>query len=89
VRITTSAPDGADAQRAATEIREALGVAPPALLGPAPLFRLRGRDRFQLVLKLDPADRARGVATVGEAVERVAAARAHKAVAFSVDVDPQ
>jgi primosomal protein N' (replication factor Y) len=92
VRITTSAEEAADAARAADAIRDRLMAGPPApptLLGPAPLFRLRGRDRFQLVIKIDPAERAAVVAAIGRAVDVVAADKAHKAAAFSVDVDPQ
>jgi primosomal protein N' (replication factor Y) len=56
-------------------------------LGPAPLFRLRGRERAQVVVKA--ADRAAAVEQVGAAVDAVASDRAHRAAAFSVDVDPQ
>ena len=57
-------------------------------LGPAPLFRLRGRERSQVVVKA--ADRARAVAAVGAAVQAAAGGRARTArAAFSVDVDPQ
>jgi primosomal protein N' (replication factor Y) len=57
------------------------------VLGPAPLFRLRGRHRFQVVVKAH--DRRAAVAAVRVAVEHAARDRAHRAVAFSVDVDPQ
>jgi primosomal protein N' (replication factor Y) len=56
-------------------------------VGPAPLFRLRRRERSQLVVKA--SDRAGTIAAVGTAVARADADRAHRAVAFSVDVDPQ
>jgi primosomal protein N' (replication factor Y) len=68
---------------AATAVRERL----PDAMGPAPLFRLRGRERAQVVVKAQ--DRAAAVAQVGAAVQEVAADRAHRAAAFSVDVDPQ
>ena len=55
--------------------------------GPAPLFRLRGRERAQIVVKAQ--DRAAAVAEVGAAVQAAAGDRAHRAAAFSVDVDPQ
>ncbi|HTU78727.1 MAG TPA: primosomal protein N' [Solirubrobacteraceae bacterium] len=58
-----------------------------AVLGPASLFRLRGRERSVLVLKA--ARRRPAVAAVGEAVRHVAGMRAHAGVNFSVDVDPQ
>jgi primosomal protein N' (replication factor Y) len=57
------------------------------VLGPAPLFRLRGRDRAQVVVKA--SDRAAAIAAVGATVAAVAAERAHSDAAFSVDVDPQ
>jgi primosomal protein N' (replication factor Y) len=59
----------------------------PAVLGPATLFRLRGRERRVLVVKA--AERRPAVAAVGAAVERAASAREHAGVNFSVDVDPQ
>jgi primosomal protein N' (replication factor Y) len=58
-----------------------------AVLGPAALFRLRGRERQMLVVKA--GDRRGAVKAVGEAVAGVAAERMHRAVSFSVDVDPQ
>jgi primosomal protein N' (replication factor Y) len=58
-----------------------------ALLGPAPLFRLRGRARSQLLLKA--ADRAGAIAGVGAAVDEIAALASRKKVSISVDVDPQ
>jgi len=41
------------------------------------------------VLVVKAAERRRAVHAVGEAVQRVAAAREHAGVNFSVDVDPQ
>jgi primosomal protein N' (replication factor Y) len=55
------------------------------VLGPASLFRLRGRERQVLVVKA--AERRAAVAGVGEAVAGVAGS--HPQVSFSVDVDPQ
>ena len=57
------------------------------MLGPAPLFRLRGRHRSQVVVKAH--DRAAAIGAVRAAVERAATRREHRGVAFSVDVDPQ
>ncbi len=57
------------------------------LLGPAALFRLRGRERQVLVVKT--RHRREAVAATGEAVAAVAAGRRHSGVTFSVDVDPQ
>jgi primosomal protein N' (replication factor Y) len=57
------------------------------VLGPAALFRLRGRERFVVMVKA--GERRAAVRAVGEAVRRVADSRAHAGVSFSVDVDPQ
>ncbi len=57
------------------------------VLGPAALFRLRGRERQVLVVKA--AERRPAVQAVDEAVRRVAGTRDHAGVNFSVDVDPQ
>jgi primosomal protein N' len=57
------------------------------VLGPAPLFRRQGRVRAQLVVR--SREREPAIAAVRDAVEAVAADRAHGAVAFVVDVDPQ
>jgi primosomal protein N' (replication factor Y) len=89
VKVVCSSPDQSAALAAATAVRDRLGVGPPKLLGPAPLFRLRGRERFQLVVKADNAKRGRAVAAIGAAVDAVAAAKGSKDVAISVDVDPQ
>ena len=57
------------------------------LLGPAPLFRVRGRPRRRILVKAQ--DRAGTVAAAGATVERRAADRALKDVSIGVDVDPQ
>ena len=57
------------------------------VLGPAPLFRLKGRERSQLVVKA--AERGPAVRAVRQAVEAVAAERSRTGVKFAVDVDPQ
>ncbi|MGH2714236.1 MAG: hypothetical protein ACRDM7_10205, partial [Thermoleophilaceae bacterium] len=57
------------------------------VLGPAPLFRRQARVRAQLVVR--SREREPAIAAVREAVEAVAADRAHAAVSFAVDVDPQ
>jgi primosomal protein N' (replication factor Y) (superfamily II helicase) len=103
IRIVLAAERAQDARSAAHAVRAALieGLlehdlagggaeepqARPVVLGPASLFRLRGRERQTLVVK---AKRRRpAVAAVGAAVANVAAERCHRAVSFSVDVDPQ
>ena len=57
------------------------------VLGPAALFRVRGRHRRRLLLKT--AHREAAVGTVREAVEKLASERALRGVAVGVDVDPQ
>src|SRR5207248_8940762 len=49
VRIVVAGPEPAEPLRALRQLREALGDAD--VLGPAPLLRLRGRHRAQLVAK--------------------------------------
>jgi primosomal protein N' (replication factor Y) len=91
VRVVCSSEDQAAARAAIAEVAEGLmpvrAAADAELLGPAPLFRLRGRYRYQLVVKAGRRDAA--IDAVGATVDRVARGRAHRQVAFSVDVDPQ
>jgi primosomal protein N' (replication factor Y) len=88
VRIVCSAPTGAAVRAAMQAVRCGLGeIAGAQVLGPAPLFRLRGRERAQLVIKA--AQRGAAVRAAGSAVAAAAADRAHRGVAYSVDVDPQ
>jgi primosomal protein N' (replication factor Y) (superfamily II helicase) len=87
VRIVCSSAQPGAAFAAASAVRAELDLDGGAVLGPAPLFRLRGRERAQIVVKA--GDRAATVRAIGAGVDAVAADRAHKAVAFSVDVDPQ
>ncbi|HSD80748.1 MAG TPA: primosomal protein N', partial [Solirubrobacteraceae bacterium] len=87
IRIVCSSTAPGAAHAAAAAVGSALGAAGVGALGPAPLFRLRGRERSQVVVKA--AHRAGAVAAVGAAVDRLAAEGRHRAAAFSVDVDPQ
>jgi primosomal protein N' (replication factor Y) len=80
--VCASAQPGA-ALFAAAEIQARL----PASLGPAPLFRLRGKERAQVVVKA--AERRSTIDQVDAAVREVSSNKANKNVAFSVDVDPQ
>ncbi len=86
IRVVTSALEAAPARAAATRIGEAIVVGGTELLGPAPLFRLRNRERYQLVLKT--TERAAAIHATGAAVEAVARDRAFRDVNLSVDVDP-
>ena len=76
---------------AAAAVRERLDAPDSSVLGPAPLFRLKGRERAQLLVKApaEGPERIAAVRAVRHAVEAVADAREHRGVAFSVDVDPQ
>ncbi|HET8952214.1 MAG TPA: primosomal protein N' [Solirubrobacteraceae bacterium] len=88
IRIVCSSEDGAAARAAAGAVATAVdGLARTEVLGPAPLFRLRGRERFQAVVKTTA--RGEAVLATGAAVEAAARDRAHRDVSFSVDVDPQ
>jgi primosomal protein N' (replication factor Y) len=88
IRVVCSAdaiePARAAAQAVAAAVESTDGS---DVLGPAPLFRLRGRERFQVVVKT--TSRAAAVRATGRAVEAAARDKAHREVAFSVDVDPQ
>jgi len=95
IRVVFAAESSAPARAAAAAVRELLvgsgtaagGAGTLSVLGPAALFRLRGRERQVLLLKA--AARRPAVQAVGEAVARVAGERANQGVSFSVDVDPQ
>jgi primosomal protein N' (replication factor Y) (superfamily II helicase) len=91
IRIVCAAVEPAPAHAAAHALRERLRLSSPgpdsSVLGPADLFRLRGRERQVLIVKA--SERRAAVHAVGEAVRRVAALREHAGVSFSVDVDPQ
>ena len=85
VRIVVSGPDLGDAVQALEELKA--GLAGHDLLGPAPLLRLRNRQRAQLVGK---TDRPRALASRVAAL-LVAAAPAMRRAGLTavVDVDPQ
>ncbi len=87
IRVVCSAEDRGAATAAAQELHHAIQPPEAMVLGPAPLFRLRGRARSQLVIKA--GDRAAAIAAVGAAVDRIAPRAARKGVSVSVDVDPQ
>jgi primosomal protein N' (replication factor Y) len=86
IRVVCSSEAPGAAHAASAALRAALGPKAP-VLGPAPLFRLRGRERSQLMVKA--TDRRAAIAAVRAAVEGVSADKAHRAASFSVDVDPQ
>ena len=87
IRIVCSAPDAAEAIAVATRLHGLIAPSGQTVLGPAPLFRLRGRSRSQLVIKC--TEREAAVHAVGMAVDECAADAARRGVSVSVDVDPQ
>ena len=85
VRIVASGPEPAAPLKALEELRDALPAA--ELLGPAPLLRLRGRHRAQLVAK---TEQPRAVAAQAARLLSAAAPAMRRAgLAVVVDVDPQ
>ncbi|HXM86478.1 MAG TPA: helicase-related protein, partial [Solirubrobacteraceae bacterium] len=91
IRTICSAESSDAARAAASAVRRGLVGAERdaglAVLGPAALFRLRGREREALVIKAGA--RRPAVQAVGDAVQKVAVSGDHHGVHFSVDVDPQ
>ncbi len=90
IRIELSAPDAERLQAAALKLRRALDPALPrgaVALGPAPRFRIRDRERRQIMIKAP--DRAAAVDAVRETVHAEAAARRLQGIKISVDVDAQ
>jgi primosomal protein N' (replication factor Y) (superfamily II helicase) len=87
IRVVCACEEQGPAADAAEAVRAAVDLDDAAVLGPAPLFRLKSRERSQLVVK--GVDRAASVAAVRAAVEGVVAEHGRRGVSFSVDVDPQ
>ncbi len=87
IRIVCSSPDASEAVAVAGRLQGLIAPAGQTVLGPAPLFRLRGRSRSQLVIKC--RDRQAAVLAVGAAVDQCAADAGRRGVSVSVDVDPQ
>ncbi len=87
VRVVASGPDGRDPMRLLGEIAAGLAGVDADVLGPAPLLRLRGRHRAQLLAKTG------GVRAVASRTARLLAAAApamrRAGVTAAVDVDPQ
>jgi primosomal protein N' (replication factor Y) len=87
IRIVCAAVEGAAAQAAAAWLGTRIQPPRASILGPAPLFALRGKARRQLLVKA--RDRPAAVVAVGEAVEALARDRGlARGVSVSVDVDP-
>jgi len=90
VRVVCSAGENGPALAAAraldARVRPALTGTDAQVLGPAALFRLRGRERQALLVKA--RERAGAVRAIDDALREVSRAREHAGVSFSVDVDP-
>jgi primosomal protein N' (replication factor Y) len=87
VALVVSGPDPGDVRRALRELRTALDSPSARLLGPAPLLRLRGRHRAQLLAKTASprAFASRAAAVLASA----APAMRRDGLSAVVDVDPQ
>jgi primosomal protein N' (replication factor Y) len=84
VRVVVAGPEAGQADQVLAELRPGL---PDDVLGPAPLFRVRGRYRAQLVVK---TDRPRAVASAAARLLAAAApAMRRDRLTAVVDVDPQ
>jgi primosomal protein N' (replication factor Y) (superfamily II helicase) len=87
VSVLAAGPEQAAPERLLREVRDGLAGVAPDLLGPAPLLRLRGRHRAQLLAK---TERPRAVASRAAALLAAASPAMRKAgVTAVVDVDPQ
>jgi primosomal protein N' (replication factor Y) len=85
VRIVVAGPDPDSPLTALAELRD--GLSDEAVLGPAPLLRLRGRYRAQLVAKTDhPRHIGR---EAGRLLSAAAPAMRRRGLTAVVDVDPQ
>jgi primosomal protein N' (replication factor Y) (superfamily II helicase) len=84
VRVVASGPDAAAPIRLLSELAGGMGE---GVLGPAPLLRLRGRHRAQLVAKTEHPRRL--AARAAELLAAGSVAMRKAAVTAVVDVDPQ
>ncbi len=90
IRVEFSAPEARAAENAGAQTAARIRPLLPAgatLLGPAPRFRLRDRERRQLLVKAP--EREPAVDAVRTAVDAAIAAKVLRGVQLSVDVDPQ
>jgi primosomal protein N' (replication factor Y) len=87
IRIVCGAESAADAHSVAAELKETIAPRGATVLGPAPLFRVRGKARSQLVIKA--AERGEAIEAAGAAVDRISKLAGRRRVSISVDVDPQ
>jgi primosomal protein N' (replication factor Y) len=90
IRVVCSSREAGPQARAAEAVRARLyplAAGGARILGPAPLFRRKGRERSQVLVKAPR--RTPAIRLLRTAVETVSADRAHRGVSFSVDPDPQ
>jgi primosomal protein N' (replication factor Y) len=85
VRVVCAGPDAETPARALAELRS--GLPDEELLGPAPLLRLRGRHRSQLVAKTSEPRRL--AARAARLLAAAAPAMRRAGLTVVVDVDPQ
>ena len=84
--MVCSSPEHGPEAEAAQAVRDLIDLPGASVLGPAALFRRKGRERAQIVVK--SAERGPAITAVRRAVEK-ASAGGHAGVSFAVDVDPQ
>jgi primosomal protein N' (replication factor Y) len=87
IKLQAASEEFDRAQTAADRLTAAIDLRDARVLGPTPLFKRKGLERFQIEVK--SFERERAVAEVRAAVELVSAGKAGRGVKFSVDVDPQ
>ncbi|HET9215120.1 MAG TPA: primosomal protein N', partial [Gaiellaceae bacterium] len=89
VRVAVAGPEASQPARLLAEVRTGLAgvVAEHDLLGPAPLLRLRGRHRAQILAKTDAPRRV--ASRAARLLAAAAPAMRRDALTASVDVDPQ
>jgi len=87
VTVVVSGPDPDGPRRALAELRRALRLPGVQLLGPAPLLRLRGRHRAQLLAKT--ANPRAFASRAGRLLAAAAPAMRRDGLTVVVDVDPQ
>jgi primosomal protein N' (replication factor Y) (superfamily II helicase) len=87
VRVVVAGPAEGEPLRLLEELRAGLDGSGADLLGPAPLLRLRGRHRAQLVAKTDEPRRV--AARAAQLLAAAAPAMRRAGLTVVVDVDPQ
>ncbi len=85
VRVLVTGPDSGGTIRVLEELRDRL--ADPAVVGPAPLLRLRGRHRAQLIAKTEEPRRI--ASAVARLLSAASPAMRKAGLTAVVDVDPQ